>query len=546
MAIFRNPFSKSGYVPYKSFEHEDTYNTDVYPELQGEPPVIRFENISKSFGPVMANRNISLDIRSGKILALLGENGAGKSTLMSILAGRLTPDSGRIIVAGEPMRFASAADAIEVGVGMVYQHFMLVDSMSVAANVMLGQEESFLVRPGAMERSVSLTARRYGLRIDPSARISSLSMGERQRVEILKLLQRKSTVLIFDEPTAVLTPPEIRHLFKALRSMAALGKAIVFISHKLEEVMELADDIVVLRHGEVVDRMKAKEVESRAELARSMVGRDVLLEVDRPEVARGETVMRARGLGRDHLHGVDFELARGEVLAVVGVAGNGQKPLVETVTGLARPARGSLEILGHPSRAFFSRREARNRLAYIPEDRVGLATCPDLDMTDNFLLTTRHGFSLGQILKRRQARQALTGLIRDFSVTPPWPETRVGRLSGGNLQKLVLAREFFRKPDVIIAEQPSQGLDVSATEEVWDRLVQARAHAGILLVTGDLTEALQLADRIAVIHGGRFMEILDADDARAVDRIGMLMAGMDSEAAAREQDNVSYARFRGA
>lgn len=489
-------------------------------------PVVRLEGINKYFGNVHANKDITLDIRPGRIKALLGENGAGKSTLMSILAGRYQPDSGSIIIDGSPVPLRQPKDAIASGIGMVYQHFRLVDSMTVAQNVLLGQVPGMRWRPRAMEAEVSRLAERYGLPIDPAAKISSLSMGERQRVEILKLLYRDSRVLIFDEPTAVLTPTETAQLFDAMQAMADQGKALVFISHKLAEVMAISDEIAILRSGEIVDEFLGSEVPSKEALASRMVGRDVLLSVDREPMEKSEPVLELEGFGGNGLSDLSLTLRKGEIVAIAGVAGNGQKELVEVVCGMAPPAEGEVRVLGSPWHDFYPSPPRNNAMAYIPEERLDLATCANLDLVHNTLLTTRHSFTKGPFLDWDKAASLTGELIEKFNVQPPLPDRLARQLSGGNLQKLVIAREFFRKPKVIVAEQPTQGLDIAATEEVWNRLLEARAEAGVLLVTGDLNEALQLADRVAVMFRGRFMDVFSTDDKEKVDRIGLLMAGI--------------------
>ena len=493
------------------------------------PPIIRLEHISKAFGPVKANREITLDIHVGRIKALLGENGAGKSTLMSILSGRLQPDSGRILIDGTETSNHTTQAAHSAGIGMVYQHFMLVEAMTVAENVFLGQSEGIWLSPSKMRQQVTDLSRRYSLGIDPSARVSELSMGERQRVEILKLLYRQSHVLIFDEPTAVLTPPEIEQLFDALRQMATQGKAIVFISHKLDEVMALADDIAILRKGAVVAEMAAGEVGSKADLAMRMVGREVVLQVKKQPIEARQMVLRISGLSGNGLDDIDLQVRQGEILAVVGVAGNGQKPLVETVCGLLRPANGTVNILGRSWEQFYARHSWDGNLIYIPEDRRGLATCLDMNLVENFLLTTRQGFSRGPWLQLRKAHRKTRELIAEFDVQPPEPLALARHLSGGNLQKMVLAREFYRRPRLIVAEQPTQGLDIGATEDIWQVLLKARERAGVLLVTGDLNEALALSDRIAVLFGGRIMDVIDSDDSEEIARIGPLMAGIEPD-----------------
>lgn len=490
------------------------------------PPVIRLEGISKSFGDVKANSDIELEINKGRILALLGENGAGKSTLMSILAGRLQPDSGTIHFNGEPVVFSTTEKAIQSGIGMVYQHFMLVDAMTVAENVVLGVTDGFWVRSRDISREVRELAETYGLSVDPEALVADLSMGEKQQVEILKLLHRKSDILIFDEPTAVLTPKESEALFATMRQMKEQGKAIVFISHKLEEVISHADDIAVLKRGRVIDRMPASMVHSTSELAQRMVGRAVLLEVDREPVEPRQIVLKVSGLDERGLKDVDFELRQGEVLGIVGVAGNGQKALVESVCGLTPVKKGKVRILGMEWKRFFSRQRWDHALSYIPEDRKGLATCPGLDLLDNFLLTTRAGFAKGPWLKKKSAGKRAEKLVEDFDIRPPDLSAMAWQLSGGNLQKMVLAREFYRKPRLIVAEQPTQGLDIAAAEDVWNLLMKAREQAGVLLVTGDLSEALALSDRIGVMYGGKLLETFSTEDKDRVELIPQMMAGL--------------------
>jgi len=489
-------------------------------------PAVSLKGLTKRFGPVVANDSITLDIYPGRIKALLGENGAGKSTMMSMLAGRYRPDEGHIEVEGKPVTFQSSKDAIAAGIGMVYQHFMLVDSMTVTENVLLGQEGSFLIKPKEMEKRVGELAKAYGLDIDPTARISDLSMGERQVVEILKLLYRESRILIFDEPTAVLTPEETGKLFEALWNMTEQGKSIIFISHKLEEVIAFADEIAILRRGKIEGQIDPSTIESKADLASRMVGREVLLEVDREPAEIGDLVLEVKNMTGIGLREVDLEVRKGEVLALVGVAGNGQKPLVEAVTGLIKPPVDTVFIMGQPWRKFFAESTWNRSMCYIPEDRLGLATLRNQNLVDNLLLTTRKGFAKGIWLDKKRAERDTVDLIEKFDIRPGRIHALAWQLSGGNLQKAVLARELYREPKLIVAEQPTQGLDVSATEEVWKRLLAARELAGILLVTGDLNEAIQLADRIAVIYRGEILGILDAADPKAIEKIGPLMAGV--------------------
>ena len=490
------------------------------------PPLIRLDRIDKFFGPVHANRQISLDIHAGRIKALLGENGAGKSTLMGILAGQLRPDGGRILLEGRPVTFSSTKAAIAAGIGMVYQHFMLVDAMTVAENVLMGQEPGFWLKQKERVDRVEKLAQDYGLRIDSRARVADLSMGERQRVEILKLLLRQSRVLIFDEPTAVLTPEEAAQLFEALRSMARQGKSVLFISHKLDEVMAVADEIAILRQGEIVDEVPKKKVSSKADLARRMVGKEVMLEIDREPMDSKQLILQIEALSAQGLAHVSLSVRQGEILAIVGVAGNGQRPLAEVVCGLRPPESGSVKILGRTWAQYHRQGQQDGTLSYIPEDRRGLATCLGLDLCDNFLLTTRRRFCRGPWIEKEKARKKTGELIHSFDIHPPNASALARQLSGGNLQKLVLAREFFRRPRLIVAEQPTQGLDIAATEEVWNLLLKARERAGILLITGDLAEALTLADRIAVMFAGRIIDAFAASDRDKIDKIGPMMAGL--------------------
>jgi general nucleoside transport system ATP-binding protein len=411
---------------------------------------------------------------------------------------------------------------------MVYQHFKLVGALTVAENVFLGRTGGLWLRPRAMAAEVAALAERYGMRVDPAARISELSMGERQQVEILKLLHRESRVLIFDEPTAVLTPHEAQNLFATMRKMTGLGKGLVFISHKLEEVMAVADQIAILRRGEIVDTVAASAVSSTAELAERMVGREVLLRVEKTPVEVRQMVLKVSNLTTPVLSNINFDLRQGEILALVGVAGNGQKQLVETICGLERPAHETVRILGMEWDQFYRRGNRDNTLSYIPEDRQGLATCQGLDLLDNFLLTTRAGFSRGPWLDRREAGEKIAHLLEEFDIRPQEPRAFAWQLSGGNLQKLVLAREFYRRPRLIVAEQPTQGLDIAAAEDVWNLLLKAREAAGILVVTGDLGEAFALADRIGVMYNGRIVALFASDDEEKIALIPQMMAGLTS------------------
>lgn len=490
------------------------------------PPLVQLKGISKSFGPVTANQDIDLSIHAGQILALLGENGAGKSTLMSILAGHFSPDQGTILINGQTIRFRSPKQALQAGIGMVYQHFKLISGLSVAENIILGQIKEFFFSKRVIHNQVKSLCSRFGLEIDPRTKVSELSMGEKQRVEILKLLFRNSQVLIFDEPTSVLTPKESKQLFNSMRQMAAKGKAVVFISHKLEEVLAVADQVAILRKGKIIDQLPIGKQTSGRDLAKRMVGREIFLKPNKQSRPPGPSVLEINNLYTAKLQGIDLKVRQGEILALVGVAGNGQKDLVETVCGLTPPKQGTIKILDQDWKDFFQDYPWKNGLAYIPEDRLGMATCPNFSLLDNFLLTTRQGFCQGPWLGKKASKSCLQKLISKFNVQPPRLNQRAGDLSGGNLQKMVLARELFREPRLIVAEQPSQGLDIAATEEIWNYLLRSRDKAGILLVTGDLKEALTLADTIAVIFQGQIMDCFPASNPKKRDTIGPLMAGL--------------------
>jgi simple sugar transport system ATP-binding protein len=493
--------------------------------------VIRLKGISKRFPGTLANDGIDLTIEPGRVHALLGENGAGKTTLMNILSGRYQPDAGEIFVAGSPLRFRSPKDALRSGIGMVHQHFMLVANQTVAENVALGLEAPrFLLHRGRMAEEVRRLSVTYGLPIDPHARINELSLGEQQRVEILKLLFRNANLLILDEPTAVLTSVEIAGLFATLRRIVREGRSVIFITHKLDEVMEIADQITVLRRGRRVADLTPADVESRRELARLMVGREVVLGVDRDPVPVGEVVLELRECsgsdtkGRRAFRHVSFAVRRGEVFSIVGVAGNGQTELVSAITGESGFTSGQALIFGR--RVAAGQRLAGGGVGFIPEDRTGTASVADLDLTDNVLLTTYRGMCRGGLLRRHAARRQTEELLAQFQVAAPGPHALVRQLSGGNLQKLILARELSKGPRLIVADHPTHGLDIGATVEVWRELLRRRAEAGILLISGDLTEALSLSDRIAVIFRGEIMGVLSTGDADALAEIGPMMAGV--------------------
>ena len=499
-------------------------------------PVVSLRGISKHFGTVSANQNIDFDIYRGRVHALLGENGAGKSTLMSILAGRYQPDSGTIAVNGRAVSFSSPASALEHGIGMVYQRFMLIESMTVAENLLLSAHKK--IGRGDRELKIRKTAEQYGLDVDPGRHVFELSMGERQRVEIIKLLLLDARILIFDEPTAVLTPPEIDAFFSVIRTLRSTGRGIAFITHKLEEVLTLADDISVMRRGRLIVSTRADTGQlSKRRLAQLMVGRDVVLQVSKEPIEPGDAVLRVKNLsgssstGSSSFNDISFEVKKGEIFSIIGVAGNGQSALVETITGLSRAQSGQLSFLDNSYTPQQWLKASKESIAYVPEDRYHTGCVGSMSIADNAALTRLPSYASGiggMILDRKKMIDDCTAAIKTFKIKAESPDDSAESLSGGNLQKVILARELSRKPQLFIAEQPTQGLDISATEDVWKALLDCRKNAAVLLVTGDLKEVLSLSDRIGVIFNGRILEIIDARDADAVGRVGLLMAGVVS------------------
>jgi general nucleoside transport system ATP-binding protein len=493
--------------------------------------------ISKRFPGVVANDGVSFEAAAGEVHALLGENGAGKTTLSNILTGLYRPDEGRIELYGEEVHFHSPRDALDAGICMVHQHFRLVEPFSVAENVVLGDHRGegrrFFVHEPAIERRVAELAERYGLHVHPRLQIWQLSVGEQQRVEILKALYREARILIMDEPTAVLTPQEAEALFATLRVMADAGKTVIFISHKLHEVLAVADRVTILRGGRTVATVSAAAATLRS-LAALMVGRDVdLARRQAREEPRDAVVLEVDGLrapgdrGGEVLRGVTLTMRAGEILGVAGVAGNGQRELAETLSGLRIPSAGAVRIDGRRLPPGDPRRAISARVAHIPEDRLGTALAPSLSIARNAALKSyrRPPVSRGPFLALRRMSQAALSLMRRYDVRAPGPETPARNLSGGNLQKLVLGREFDADPRVLIAAQPTRGLDVGAVETVHGYLRQAATkQVAVLLISEDLDEILAIADRVVVMYEGAIVGECDPETT-TVEEIGYLMAG---------------------
>ena len=470
------------------------------------PPLVVMRGVTKRFPGVVANDDVSLELRAGEVHALVGENGAGKSTLMRILYGIYPPDGGSIEVRGREVRIHSPRDAIASGIGMVHQHFVLVDPFTVAENVILGLEGSQLLHPDGSNQRVAELADRYGFQIDPAARVEELSVGEEQRVEILKALYRGVDVLILDEPTAVLTPAETSALFANLRQLRETGKTIVFISHKLDEVLEIADRITVLRRGKVVGETAPAET-SKARLAEMMVGRPVLFRLEKPRTTIGEAVLQLVGLRGGRLRGIDLEVRSGEIVGVAGVEGNGQRDLADAIMGL-RPLEGGSVLLDGRELTSTSTGDIRNAgVAFIPEDRQDQGLVLDMSLWENAVLGRQEDedFSRrGGILLIKRIKQLAARLLQEFDIRARGIETSARTLSGGNQQKLILARELETDPRLLLAAQPTRGLDVGAIEFVWSEILEQKAAGrAVLLISAELDEIYALSDRIVTLYEGR-------------------------------------------
>ncbi|MEW6232428.1 MAG: ABC transporter ATP-binding protein [Chloroflexota bacterium] len=496
-------------------------------------PSVQMLGITKRFPGVLANDHIDFSANAGEIHALLGENGAGKSTLMNILSGLYHPDQGDIHIHGRRVALRSPRDAISLGIGMVHQHFMLVEPHTVAENVTLGLDEPrFLLNSGQIEQKIAALSEKYGLKVDPEARIWQLSVGEQQRVEIIKMLYRNADILILDEPTAVLTPQEARELFVTLKRMAAEGHTIIFITHKLDEVMAISDRVTVLRKGRVVSTVFTSAT-NKQELARMMVGREVFFQVTKRPWRGGSAVLRveaARALsdkGLPALKGVSFEVQEGEILGVAGVAGNGQRELAEAITGLRPLTSGEVYLCDRRITNHNPRQILDQKVSHIPEDRLGMGLIPNLSLSDNLILKGYFAPPLGRgpFLDQKAIDAHCRELISRFEVMAPGPDSSVKLLSGGNLQRLLLAREISCCPRLMVAVHPTRGLDVGATEAVHKMVLEQREEgAAILLISEDLDELLSLSDRVAVLYEGEIMGIVPAQGAQ-VEEIGLMMAG---------------------
>jgi simple sugar transport system ATP-binding protein len=499
-----------------------------------EPPVLELRGITKEFPGVLANDHVDFDLRRGEVHALLGENGAGKSTLMSILYGLYTPDSGEILMNGKPVAIHSPKNAIELGIGMVHQHFMLIPVMTVTENIVLANEPvhaGFLLDESAAEKRVADVAKTFNFAVDPHARTQDITVGQQQRVEIMKALYRNADVLILDEPTAVLTPQEAADLFEILRTLRREGISIIFISHKLNEVLDIADRITVLRRGKTIETVP-REGATEASLARAMVGRDVLLRVEKTPAEPGDVLLSVRDLHvRDDrliekVRGVSLDVRAGEIVGIAGVDGNGQTELIDALTGLRRIESGTVTIGDHELTHAKAKAALDAGMGHIPEDRQRRGLVLEFSIAENLAL---HDYAKapdarwGWTFPNRVVQRAKV-LIREFDIRGGGPYTRAGGLSGGNQQKLVAAREISRDPKVLIAAQPTRGLDVGAIEYLHRRLITERDEGrAILLISLELDEILSLADRILVLYEGE--NVGDHTGEVSEEEIGLEMLG---------------------
>jgi ABC-type uncharacterized transport system ATPase subunit len=507
--------------------------------------MIELREITKRFGDVLANDHINIKVEPGTIHAIVGENGAGKSTAMRIAYGFYTADSGEILVGGEARQIQTPHDAIRLGIGMVHQHFMLVDTMTVAENIVLGAEPGSAaaidLRKAAQE--IRALSDEFRLSVDPYALVGGLSVGQQQRVELLKALYRHARLLILDEPTAVLTPQEVEEFFAILRRMRDQEKTVVIITHKLSEVLAISDDVTVMRDGRVVGRVKTAETNA-AELARMMVGRDVLLRVEKPDARPGETVLSVKRLtvavggGGRGLRDVSFDVRAGEIVGVAGVEGNGQTELIEALAGLipATQVSGAMEFSGRDVTRTTTRERYELGIAHVPEDRHRRGLLLDFDLAENSILGVHYrkpAVSFSPLLDIAGIRGRAEEIIRDFDVRPANPDLPARALSGGNQQKLIIGREFELKPKLMLVSQPTRGVDIGAIEFIHRKLVALRDEGcAILLVSAELEEVTSLADRLLVIYHGRIVGEVDPRTT-SHEEIGLMMTGGGKDSAER-------------
>ena len=499
---------------------------------------IEMKGITKRFPGVIANDNVDFELKKGEIHALLGENGAGKTTLMNCLYGFLEADEGDILIDGKKVDITNPNVAIKHGIGMVHQHFMLVPPFTVTENIVLGMEptKNSMIDYKTANKKVEEISKQYGLNVDPKAKVEDISVGMQQRVEILKTLYRGADILILDEPTAVLTPQEVEELVKIMESLTDEGKSIIFITHKLKEVKAIADRVTVIRSGKVIDTIDTDSATTN-ELANMMVGREVILEVEKGKANPGDTVLEVEDLyaknNRDlmALNGATFSVKEGEILGIAGVDGNGQTELSEVLTGLRKKEKGTIKFKGREIKSAQTKRLFEEGISHIPEDRQRRGLVMDFKLYENLILGRHHKkpYVKGWSLDNKKIKEEARRLIKEFDVRTPSENVEAKSLSGGNQQKLIVAREFDRQPDLLVASQPTRGIDVGAIEYIHNKLVEQRDNGkAILLISLELDEILALSDRIAVIYEGKIVDILDREDATE-EKLGLMMAGAESE-----------------
>ena len=513
---------------------------------------LEMKGISKSFHGFYANKNINLKIKSGEVLGLLGENGAGKTTLMNILYGLYKPDAGNIFVNGESVRIKSPKDSMGSGIGMIHQHFMLVQNHTVAENIALGfRDVPFFFPKKYIREKISRISKQYGMEVDPDKKIWQLSAGEQQKVEILKALFLEADLLIMDEPTSVLTPQESDDLFAIIRKMTEEGHSIILISHKLDEIMSICNRVSVLRKGETVGEAFVKDIDKK-ELARMMVGREVFLTFDKKPMPQGEKVLEVNDLvvhgdrGNKAVNNLSFSVYRNEVFGIAGVSGNGQRELVEAITGLRKASSGEI-MLEDDSITNESARVVNTRgITHVPEERIKFGIVPNLFIYENAILKKHHSspFSRLMFLDYDLIKEHTENIVEKFNIAAPSINVPVKSLSGGNIQKLIIGREIESKPALLVASHPTYGLDIGATEYIRKQILNRREEGGgVLLVSEDLEELFEICDRIAVIFKGEFMGVLSAGDSNIRD-IGLMMTGSlklddKTEDPAEEKDSVN-------
>jgi simple sugar transport system ATP-binding protein len=494
---------------------------------------LEMKDICKSFQGVHANKDINLEVSSAEILGLLGENGAGKTTLMNILYGIYQPDSGTILINGKPVRISNPVESINLGIGMVHQHFMLIQNHSVIENIALGYKDTpFFFPRKVLRQKIKAFSSQFDFQIDLDQKVWQLSAGEQQRIEIIKTLLNGADLLILDEPTSVLTPQQIKELIEILRRMKAAGHSVIFISHKLDEIMEICDRVTVLRKGRIVGDARTKDTDKMG-LARMMVGKDVVLTMDRQKLPRGDRVLSVRNIhvtgdkGLVAVKNVSFDLYKNEIFGVAGVAGNGQRELAEAITGIRAIDSGKVLINNRDITNLSPRQIYDNGVSHVPEERIRFGIAPGLFLYDNAILKQHHRkkFSKRYFLKYESVKRHTESIINEFRVDTHSIDNQIRNLSGGNIQKLILGREISEQPQLLVASHPTYGLDVGATQFLRKHLLKlCRQGSSVLLFSEDLDEIFELCDRVAVIFAGEFMGILETDDERIND-IGLMMAG---------------------